>query len=133
MKHKITSIILSLAICLSLLPAVALPAAAADVWDGTTSDTSWYNDSFTNFTISTAAQLAGLRSLVNQGTDFSGKTITLEDNLDLGGNKWTPIGYITSSNNETHYNRCFAGTFNGNNKTISGLNVRSCTNRLKPF
>lgn len=83
-------------------------------WDGTTDETSWYigHENDTSYTISTAAQLAGLAKLVNAGNTFSGKTITLGADIDLGGQEWTPIG--TSG-------KPFSGTFDGNKKTISNL------------
>lgn len=85
-------------------------------WDDTTAETSWYighaND--TSYTISTAAELAGLAKLVNAGNAFSGKTITLGADIDLGGQEWTPIG--TSG-------KPFSGTFDGNKKTISNLAI----------
>ena len=98
-----------------------------DVWDGTT-DTSWYNyEQTTTFEISTAAQLAGLAALVNgtakdtegnpiAAVNFSGKTIKLTADIDLGNQAWTPIGNGDSS-------FAFFGTFDGNGYTISGLNV----------
>ncbi len=88
--------------------------STTNVWDGTTADTSWYNESSDKFTISTAAELAGLAELVNNGTNFSGKTITLNANIDLGGKEWTPIG--TSG-------KPFSGTFEGSGKTISNLKI----------
>lgn len=77
-------------------------------------DTNWYsnNNSASEFTISTAAQLAGLAQLVNEGNNFSGKTITLGANIDLAGKEWTPIG--TSG-------KPFSGTFDGKNFTIYNL------------
>ena len=77
-------------------------------------DTSWYSDSETSFTITTAAQLAGLAKLVNDGNDFSGKRITLGASIDLKGLEWTPIGTAT---------RSFRGTFDGNNMVISNLRI----------
>jgi len=76
----------------------------------------WYteNPEEANFTVSTAADLAGLAWLVNNGTQtFSGKTITLAENLDLSAHYWVPIGYSIANS--------FRGYFDGNNKTISGL------------
>ena len=97
---------------------------AADVWAGADAeggiDTSWYNDKDKDFKISTAAQLAGLAKLVNDGTNFSGKTIVLtadirlnEQDVPTNGNLWTPIG----SDNK----KPFQGTFDGDGHTISGL------------
>ena len=87
-------------------------------WDGTTVDTSWYDENEASFTISTPAQLAGLASLVNGGTTFKNKTIRLTDDLYLGGKEWTPIGGET-------YLKAFQGTFDGGGHTISNLNISS--------
>ena len=93
---------------------------AADVWAGADAedgiDTSWYNANETEFKINTAAELAGLAKLVNDGTNFSGKTIKLAKDIDLGDKEWTPIG---NGNNSF----AFSGTFDGDGYTISGLNV----------
>lgn len=93
--------------------------AASDAptpWDGTDVDISWYvgHESDTEFSISTAAQLAGLAKLVNDGNNFSGKTIKLAADIDLGGNEWTPIGGLACP---------FRGTFDGNSFGITGLKV----------
>ena len=77
-------------------------------------DTSWYDASATSYTIDTASELAGLAKLVNEGTNFSKKTVTLGADIDLGEHQWTPIG-----NNS----KKFQGTFDGNGKTISNLIV----------
>lgn len=93
---------------------------AADVWDGTT-DTSWYenNKDAAEFSIGTAAELAGLAQLVNGGTNFSGKTIKLAADIDLNNQAWTPIGNENGFDAEL----AFSGTFNGDGYTVSGLNV----------
>ena len=101
----------------------------SDVWAGAGAadgiDTSWYNTNDNTFYISTAAQLAGLAQLVNNGNNFSTKNITLKADIKLnndavptGGNEWTPIG--DSSNT-------FQGTFDGDGHTISGLYVPDTT------
>ena len=52
-------------------------------WDGAV-DLSWYNGTDTEFTITTARQLAGLAQLVNDKTDtFSGKTVRLGADISL--------------------------------------------------
>ncbi|MDR0304392.1 MAG: hypothetical protein LBH98_06455 [Chitinispirillales bacterium] len=90
-------------------------AQGSAIWDGTT-DVSWYNASQAEFTIATAEQLAGLASLVNNGTnDFEGKTIILKNNLYLDNRNWTPIGG----------NIGFLGIFEGNNYSISDLFISS--------
>ena len=90
-----------------------------DKWDGTV-DTTWHNDTDTEFTLTTAEQLAGLADLVDGGNTFVGKTIKLGSNVDLyclGNNgepvSFEPIGY--------GYNTVFKGTFDGQGYTISNL------------
>jgi hypothetical protein len=77
-------------------------------------DIGWYNTQSSPYTISTADELKGLQSLVeNNIQDFSGKTIKLGSNIALTGT-WTPIGSDT---------RQFKGIFDGQGYTISGLSV----------
>ncbi len=94
----------------------------ASVWDGTTADTSWYDADASEYTIDSAADLAGLASLVN-GTDkvtFEGKTVKLGADLDMGSFEWTPIGNNTSSYGSTYK---FMGTFDGQGHTISSIKI----------
>lgn len=52
-------------------------------WDGAV-DLSWYNGTDTEFTITTARQLAGVAALVNSNAaDFAGKTIRLGADVSL--------------------------------------------------
>ena len=92
---------------------------AADTWDGTV-DTSWYNDTDTEFVLTTAEQLAGLAKLVDEGNNFAGKTIKLGTDIDLyaedeNGERvsFDPIGY--------GYDVVFKGTFDGQDHTIKNL------------
>lgn len=88
---------------------------AADVWDGT-DDTSWYenNKDATEFSIGTAAELAGLAALVNSRNNFSGKTIKLTADIDLNNQAWTPIG--TQGNP-------FNGVFDGGQHSVANLKL----------
>lgn len=86
-------------------------------------DTTWYSGTQSNYTISTAAQLAGLAYLTNNGNTFSGKTITLSNDIDLSANVWTPIGAWDRMN--IYAGKPFAGTFDGGNKTVSGLHTNN--------
>ena len=85
-------------------------------WNGTDVDISWYvgHESDTEFSISTAAQLAGLAKLVNDGNNFSGKTIKLTADIDLNSKEWTPIG--TQGNP-------FKGEFDGSQHSVVGLKL----------
>ena len=110
--------IMTLAMMLTLLPAITLPASAVtDTWDGST-DTSWHNTTDTSFTINTAEELAGLAAICNANTDFfAGDTITLAADLVLSGYAWTPI---SNTNTLSGY---FKGTFDGGGHTITGLYI----------
>ena len=87
-----------------------------NVWNGQ-SDTSWYNDTDTEFTLTNPQQLAGLAELVDGGNDFAGKTIKLDVDVDLSEENWNPIG-----DNRTD-NAAFKGVFNGQNHTIQGAHI----------
>lgn len=119
MKKRIGSLLLILALCFTLLPTAAFAADSTDAW-GDTADTSWYTDheADTEYCITTAEQLAGLAQLVNNKTasvSFEGKTIYLDNDLDLSGYQWTPIG------NGSNFGRYFAGTFDGQYHKIMNL------------
>lgn len=75
-------------------------------------DTSWYDSTKTEFSISSAEQLAGLAKLVNTGNNFSEKTIKLASDIVLSGLNWTPIGGS---------GKRFSGTFDGLDHTISSM------------
>ena len=87
-------------------------------WNGTDVDISWYvgHESDTEFSISTAAQLAGLAKLVNDGNNFSGKTIKLTADIDLNNQVWTPIG--TQGNP-------FKGVFDGGQHSVANLKLEN--------
>ena len=89
-------------------------------------DTSWYNSSETAFTLTDAADLAGLAKLVNDGTDnFQNKTVKLGNNIDLSGHAWAPIGGGGAMSNGMPVSGtpAFQGTFDGQGYTISGLSI----------
>lgn len=91
---------------------------AADDWDGT-SDTSWYNENDTEFTLNTAEEFAGFRDLVDAGNTFAGKTVKLGKDIDLADKLFDPIGF-GYYNAETN-TRVFMGTFDGANHTVYNL------------
>ena len=88
-------------------------------------DTRWYRAGRSEFTVSTAEQLAGLAELVNRGNNFDGVTVNLSGDIDLsafgkgsafnGGKGWAPIGVGCSNS--------FEGVFNGNGHKIRGLYI----------
>lgn len=66
------------------------------------------------YTLKTALGLVWFSTQVNNGNDFSGKTIELEGDIDLSGTDWMPIG---SSDN------LFNGSFDGKSYKISNLTI----------
>ena len=80
MKKKMLAVFICLVMVAGLIPTVAFAAEnEVDVWDGT-SDTSWYNETDTEFHIKTAEQLAGLAELTNIGIDTGASTGNTFDN-----------------------------------------------------
>lgn len=90
-------------------------------WSGKVS-TAWYTEEATAYTITNGMELAGLAQLVNNGTTFAGKTVTLANDIDLNNVAWTPIGeYEGKDANDKEVYSYFEGVFDGNDKTISNL------------
>ena len=87
-------------------------------------DTSWYNESGNEFSISTEAQLRGLATIVNGGDGLEGVTIKLANDIVLSDENWTPIGEgVRSSGTIADTSTPFRGTFDGCGHTISGLTI----------
>jgi len=84
-------------------------AVPSDVpaWSGK-SDHSWYDESESEFHLTTPEEFAGLMELGSQGFTMAGKTIYLETDVNLGENKLPVM-------------KNFAGTLDGNNHTIYGM------------
>lgn len=132
MKRRILSIFCVLTLCLTMLPVTSLADEPKDNWTNSGNyDISWYSEgTATAYSISDAADLAGLAVLVNglngqTATDFSGVTITLTDNIDLSGHYWSPMGTSTSN--------YFKGTFDGDGHTISNLTINTDANYVGLF
>lgn len=99
-------------------------SVALSTWDGTSASTTWFTQgSGATYHIKTAEDLAGLSKCFSQGYylhgNFEGCTVYLDDDIDLAGHEWTPIGTIDINN----YFYVFAGTFDGQGHTIKGLKV----------
>lgn len=121
----------------AVLAAGVMAQPMQTVWNGADS-TKWYTDSSSKalFRITTAEQLAGLATLVNNGTDMKNKTITLAANIVLNDStdnwpewethkpenihEWTAIGKAAVGGVA---GRPFRGTFNGAGFVISGIYI----------
>ena len=123
MKKKVLSLLLTLCLVMTFLPMAAFAeGTSVDNWDGS-ADMSWYTSApdASEYRISTAEQLAGLAQLVNADpgtTNFAGKTIYLENDLDLSGHEWISIGTVLGGDFPEY---SFCGVFDGQGHVISNL------------
>lgn len=129
MKKRIGSVLLALALCLSLLPATAL----AEGENGTTPpSTSTKMPTYSGgsgiaedpWLISTVQDLQTLAETVNGGEDYENQYFILTADLDLQNINWTPIGNTFANalfNNPDYV--LFAGNFDGKCHTISKLSI----------
>jgi len=123
MKKKVLSLLLTLCLVMTFVPMAAFAeGTSVDNWDGSV-DTSWYTSApdASEYHISTAKQLAGLAQLVNAypgTTNFAGKTIYLENDLDLSGHEWISIGTVDGGSCPEY---SFCGVFDGQGYVISNL------------
>ena len=103
MRKRIASLLLILALCLTLLPTAALAADSNKI------------------SITTVDELLQFANAVDNG-DYDDKTdavVSLDADLDLTGVAWKPIGSVFDGDgNLLHY---FSGKFYGNGHTISNL------------
>ena len=79
------------------------------------------------YQISTADNLKTFRDYVNEGHPEA--CAILKDDIELDSSEeWEPIGYVTTSGYFPTYS--YTGTFDGNNKTISGINITENTSGI---
>lgn len=95
-------------------------AAQAFAWSGSGTE----NDPYL---ITSTGDMAQLAEDVNNGNTYVGAYFKLANDLDFSsvtrdadGNNYTPIGYFDNIHSIAHG---FAGSFDGNNKTISDIAV----------
>jgi len=79
------------------------------------------------FEIYKPEELAWVATAVNSGQNsFAGRTIKLMENIDLAGKEWTPIAAPPiDADMAVMMRTVFAGTFDGNYKTIKNLSIGS--------
>lgn len=113
---------LLLMVAITLAPMAVGGAELSGSWsDEANRNTSWGSDyAATTFTVNSEADLAQLAYLVNNGSDFSGKTITLANDLDLSAHEWVGIGCYDATKSEYY---SFKGIFDGGDNSISGMTI----------
>lgn len=101
--------------------------AASTAWDGNSVSEPALNGA--TYQITTGAELAWVAAqLYAKAENFEGKTVKLMADIDLDGHEWITANgsnyVMRSSANLVEDNAwAFHGTFDGNNKTISGLKI----------
>lgn len=120
-------------LALAALVWIAVPVSAraegktVDTWDGTTIADKFAAGDGTQgnpFQIETAAQLAYFAKTVNEGEAYLHKYIVLTADIDLANKEWTPIG---------NYSNPFKGNFNGDNHTVTGMQISGELDRVGLF
>lgn len=88
-----------------------------EIQDSSTSTTSWH--------ITNVEELKEFANLVNNGNNFEGITVYLDNDLDLNNEEWTPIGSTMYYDEEKQKNRVnsFAGIFDGQGNSIRRIKV----------
>ena len=131
MKKRIGSVLLALALCLSLLPATALAEGEGGTESGTTTPSvsekmpTYSGGSGTEadpWLISTVQDLQTLAETVNSGEDYEDQYFILTDDIDLQNVSWTPIGDGTND---------FCGTFDGQGNTIFNVAIGTVEDPLQ--
>ncbi len=116
-------------LALAALAWIAVPVSAraeTNVWDGTIASGFARGDGRQDnpFQIETAAQLAHFAKTVNEGEAYLHKYIVLTADIDLANKEWTPIG---------NYSNPFKGNFNGDNHTVTGMQISGELDRVGLF
>ena len=120
-------------LALAALVWIAVPVSAraegetVDTWDGTAIADGFAAGDGTQddpFQIETAAQLAHFAKTVNEGEAYLYKYIVLTADIDLANKEWTPIG---------NYSNPFKGNFNGDNHTVTGMQISGELDRVGLF
>lgn len=120
-------------LALAALVWIAVPVSAraegetVDTWDGTAIADGFAAGEGTQdnpFQIETAAQLAYFAKTVNEGEAYLHKYIVLTADIDLANKEWTPIG---------NYSNPFKGNFNGDNHTVTGMQISGELDRVGLF
>ena len=124
MKKRIGSVLLALALCLSLLPATALAVDGA--WDGSIA-TAFAGGTGTEsdpYQIADGAQLAYLASEVNKGQKYENSYFVLTADINLNNKDWTPIANSFSNAlfGGSDY-LMFSGNLDGKGHTISNISI----------
>ncbi|MDY4254418.1 MAG: InlB B-repeat-containing protein, partial [Oscillospiraceae bacterium] len=100
-----------------------LPTASADTWGGGSSS-SGLTQSGNSYYINNANGFEYFAQTVRNGTDYSGKTVYLNTDINMNYRAFSGIGVV---------DKYFRGTFDGQNHTISNLKINISDDRVGLF
>lgn len=112
---KFFILLMSIAMMVGYIGGLPLMANAlsSDSWaDVENRDTTWVDGA-----ISTPQQLAQFAYLVNTASYAGKNKVWLNNDINLAGKEWTPIG------NENDDDKIYKGVFNGNGFTVSNMSI----------
>lgn len=97
-------------------------------YDGTSNAPGSYSGATNkSSSIKTANDLRQLRDNVNNKTNYDGCTFNLENNINLNGEDWKPIGMYGrnyTGGKINYYGNYFSGIFNGNSHKIYNFKIK---------
>ena len=116
-KIKLLAFLLSVVLLTAGLVTLFLPASATIVANG-----SWYSSAQSTLYINNASDLWAFAKALQSGKNFSGQTVFLTTDITVNEN-WDAFGTATPADKWplTSVDKHFAGVFDGQGHTISGL------------
>lgn len=125
MFKKALAVLLAVFMVAGFVPFVdlELPTASADTWGGGSSS-SGLTLSGNSYYINNANGFEYFAQTVRNGTDYSGKTVYLNTDINMDNRAFSGIGVV---------NKYFRGTFDGQNYTISNLKINISDDRVGLF
>lgn len=120
-RQRFYSVLLSIALVLSFIPVMPAQAAKITPWDGESKEEPEQIDGV--YQIGNGAELAWFAAYINEQCEkdeglVRGDAVLTED-INLGGCEWTPIS------NASYITDAYAGTFDGQNHTVSELEIHA--------
>ncbi len=92
-----------------------------EIWEGASlfADLEGEGTEESPYLIGSVENLMLFANNINSGISTSAH-YRLTDNIDLGGEEWTPVGHLAATND---FSRSFSGVFDGNGYTISNFKI----------
>ena len=92
------------------------------IWDGKTVENPVIDATAKTATVSTPAQFAGLAKMVNEGNNFEGYTVVINNNMDFNNFEF-PMLFPTATRASNSVINAFNGKINGNGYTFKNVKI----------